>query len=112
MAAPSVINSISLLDNYPTSITFDPTGTYAYVTTEQTNPGYADVVLLSQNAIQGHVAVGQTPVAVAFNPLLPVAYVANQNGASVSVVNTALDSIITTISLPGSHPHAIAAQPT
>jgi YVTN family beta-propeller protein len=110
--APSVINSIGLLDNYPTSITFDPTGTFAYVTTEQTNPGYVDVVLLASNAVQGHVAVGQTPWAVAFNPVLPVAYVANENGASVSVVNTQLDSVITTISLPGSHPYAIAVQPT
>jgi YVTN family beta-propeller protein len=109
----SVASPITLSTNYPTYIAFNPSGTFALVTTEQTNPGDVDLINVVTNSIYGSpIAVGQTPVAIAFNPQGTYAYVANQNGHSVSIISMATLGNSGTITLPGGvSPHSIAVQP-
>ena len=57
-----------------------------------------------------NIAVGDTPTDVAINPAGTRAYVANQYGQSVSVINTATNAVVATFAVTG-NPFKVAVSP-
>src|SRR5439155_16686894 len=61
-------------------------------------------------AVVATIPVGSAPSAIAVNPTMPRAYVANLNGDTLSVIDTNSNAVVATISMPVG-PSGVAVTP-
>jgi YVTN family beta-propeller protein len=104
----------------PTGVSITPDGTHAYVTNSFDNT--VSVIDTARSKVVATIPVGNAPVAVAITPdetnpyehddraHQPLAYVTNANDNTVSVIETASNTVVATI-LVGQLPVAVAITP-
>src|ERR1700751_3460771 len=113
----NIFNSISVIDaatnsvvekipsgQFPTGIAITPDGTRAYVVNQLvTNQGTntVSVVDIMTNSIVATISVGLGPSQIAITPDGTRAYVPNQQDFIISVIDTATNTVVTTIPLSG-----------
>ena len=91
--------------NHPYGVAVNPAGTRAYVANYSgANVG---VINLQTLAMSNSIAVGGNPGGVAFNAAGTRAYVTNGGDNSVSVIDTASETVLTTISNVGASPWGV-----
>lgn len=90
-----VVNTI-YVGAHPYGVAFNPSGTVAYVTTEN-NPGAVNVINVATNTVINTIATGADPYSVAFSPLGSIAYVASFSAGSVNVINIATNTVVNSI---------------
>ncbi len=96
----------------PTGLAFTPNGAFAYVG-DYTNPGTVTVLAIPSNTVVATVQLGANtvdPIKVAVTPDGTLAYVTNLGSNNVSVIDTASNSVIATVSV-GTAPYGIAISP-
>ncbi len=106
-ATNTVINTITvgLSSLAPRAVAVNPQGTLVYVTQYNCvscTGGAVNVINIATNTVINTITTGNSPSAVAFNPLGNLAYITNQNDGTVSVINVATNTIINTIKVGGS----------
>ncbi|WP_185921788.1 beta-propeller fold lactonase family protein [Streptomyces sp. WAC06614] len=101
-------------DPFGVATAVTPTGPRAYVTNGDGNVVVIDTSLTVPRVI-ATIPVSQDPQQVAFSADGSRAYVAGLNGAgtgAVSVIDTATNAVIRTLTLPGSTPYGVATGPS
>jgi YVTN family beta-propeller protein len=123
----SVINAVSntivatiAVGNEPIGVAFTPDGTLAYVT--NTNDNTVSVIDTARNKVVATIPMGNAPVAVAITPdgtdpyerdnhrHQPLAYVTNSADNTVSVIDTASNTVAATIPV-GNQPIGVTITP-
>jgi YVTN family beta-propeller protein len=104
----SVVKQIPLPSSGADAIAID--SDMAYVAGGGTH-GTVSLLDLSTDVVGKTIAVGAAPVAVAVDPVLHTAYVANSGAGTVSVIDTASASVVATVKV-GAKPVAIAVDET
>ena len=109
----AVVTEIQIDDgNTGQGVAITPDGTMAYVTNGSSKVFPIDV---ATNVAGSGITVGGDPDSIAIQPVgAPIqAYVANFSDQNISVINTATNAVIATITLPaGSLPTSVAITPT
>lgn len=97
----------------PYGVAVSPDGTRAYVTNlgDGTSAGKVSVIDTSTNTELTTIDVGVAPGAVAFTPDGTRAYVTNAGSGTVSVINTADNTVLTTIPDLGAAPGSVVVHP-
>jgi YVTN family beta-propeller protein len=124
-ASNTVVATIPV-GNGPSGVAITPDGTHAYVTNEfdQSAMGFAIVSVIdtASNTVVATIPVGDNPVQVAITPdptnspehddrrHQPLAYVTNGSDSTVSVIDTAGNTVVATISV-GIGPTGVAITP-
>jgi YVTN family beta-propeller protein len=88
----------------PSSITFTPNSTYAYITNAQNDT--VSVVDVGASRIVNVVGVGSSPIESIITPDGKYLYVLNVYSGTISVIRTKDNSLITTILLPSNNSFA------
>ena len=98
-ASDSVVTPPLALDNSPNAVAFSPDGRRAYVATGHgLSAGHVWVIDTTTNTLIGApITVGATPLGIAVTPDGRKAYVANDNDGTISVIDTATDTVAHTI---------------
>lgn len=118
--ADSLSNSVSVIDTatntvaaivpvgaFPKGIAILPDGTKAYVANH--SGGTVSVIDLATDTVMGIVAVGSGPSHIAFTPESPPrAFVTNTFSANLTVIDTAIDSVLISSIYLGGNPEGIA----
>jgi YVTN family beta-propeller protein len=112
-ATNTVIATIAL-DNYPSAVAFTPDGTLAYVSQAGINSNGEFTVSMidtASHAVVGSpITVGSFPTSIAITADGMQAYVGNEGSSTVSVIDTASNTVTTTLGGMNS-PRGIAARP-
>jgi YVTN family beta-propeller protein len=106
--AASVVKQITLPGNGADAIAIDLG--VAYVV-HGGSAGAVSLLDMSTDVVGKTIAVGAAPVAVAVDPVLHTAYVANSGAGTVSVIDKASASVVATVKV-GAKPVAIAVDET
>jgi YVTN family beta-propeller protein len=94
----------------PYSIAITPDGSTAYVTNFAAND--VTVIDTASKEVEKTIEVGSLPAGVAVTPDGRSAYVADDgNGEAVSVIDTALNQVATTVQKLGNYPEAVVVAP-
>jgi|GEM_PF-3327707 YVTN family beta-propeller protein len=98
LSTGSVINSVSV--HTPAAyISIDPKTGIAYASSGHSNSNTVSVINLSTGSVNKIINVGTQPTTTAFSPSGNLAYVANYGSNSISVISTATNNVIKTISV-------------
>lgn len=111
--ATNTVITTTPLDHYPTAIAFTPEGTLAYVTQGGINNGEFTVSMIdtASHAVVGSpITVGSFPTSIAITADGTQAYVGNEGSNTVSVIDTASNTVTTTLEGMNS-PRGVAARP-
>src|SRR5208283_606641 len=96
------------IENYPSGIVVNPTGTRAYVTNMISNN--VSVIDTTTNTVTATVTVGSGADGIAVNPDGTRAYVTNEYNNNVSVIDTATNNVTATVNV-GFQPIGVAVTP-
>jgi YVTN family beta-propeller protein len=111
-ASGTVVNAIAV-GNYPMAVAFTPDGKFAYVANGGINMGVFTASVIdkgTQAVITNGIQVDSFPNSVAITADGKQAYIGNESGNDVSVIDTASNTVTTTVTGLSS-PRAIATRP-
>jgi YVTN family beta-propeller protein/autotransporter-associated beta strand protein len=108
-ATNTVVTTIAGVSS-PGGVAFSPDGTRAYVTNSNIVGTVAVIDTATNTVIGAPIPVGNGPVAVAFSPDGSRAYVTNNGSGNVSIINTATNTVVTTVGV-GTLPTSVAVSP-
>lgn len=110
----STLTVVATIRAFGAGIAITPDGRFAYATyvaDETGNPDNVGVIDVATNTfLEGLIRVGRFPWGVTITPDGAFAYVPNLRAASVSVIDTASNTVIATIPV-GNSPHYVAITP-
>ncbi|WP_052380734.1 S-layer homology domain-containing protein [Paenibacillus camerounensis] len=106
LAQEKLVTSISIPAASTYGLSVNPAGTKLYAANKSGNS--VSVINVSDNTVEGTIAVGSSPHATEFSPDGSRVYVANASSNNVSVIDTATNTVIKTIPV-GSNPYVIGA---
>jgi YVTN family beta-propeller protein len=99
----------------PVGIAVTPNGKFAYVANAGTSSHLVFVIQTSSNTVVDTIVLGAGnavgPMGVAITPNGNFAYVANKNSDTVSVIDTATNTVITNFGTGSSNPFGVAITP-
>ena len=101
-ATNTVVATVTLPGGFssPQAVAVTPDGTHAYVTTIGSIPGTVLVIDTATNTVVGiPIPVGFNPMGIAITPDGQHAYVANSFDGTVSVISTASNSVVATVTV-------------
>ncbi len=121
-ATSTVVNTINTGVSYPVSVAFSPSGTYAYVA----NAGSNNVVIIDTatntvvNSVSGSFSFYDTQYgiglgagdAITFSPSGTYAYVTNTGIGTISIISTASNSVVSTITSGLNEPSGVVFLPS
>jgi YVTN family beta-propeller protein len=112
--ATNTVIATTALDNFPSAVAFTPDGTLAYVTQAGINSNGEFTISMidtASHAVFGSpIAVGSFPTSIAITADGLQAYVGNEGSSTVSVIDTASNTVTTTLGGMNS-PRGVAARP-
>ena len=114
-ASTYTISTNIAVGDLPWGIALTPDGTKLYVANQGAPASGGDTISVISTATNGVLTTialpsGSNPWGIAIHPSGTKAYVANSGTAKVSVIDTATDTILTTVTV-GTTPHWLAASP-
>lgn len=114
-AANKVVTTVALpVGSFSLGVAVTPDGKHAYVTNSNfgSNPGTVTVIDTATNKVVTTIAlpVGSFPSGVDVSPDGEHAYVANTGSGTVSVISTASNMVVATVTV-GISPHFVAVTP-
>jgi YVTN family beta-propeller protein len=111
-----VVATIPSVGDFPYGIAVNPAGTYVYVTdwAFSSRTGLVKIIDASSNTLLSRtVPVGNSPVGIGVSPSGGRVYVANTGSGTVSVIDTATNTVPSGGTLPvGTSPTGIAVSPS